>query len=185
MREDVTSNISPHLTEDLAIEDVNSNISDHLTEDQVRSKMLHLTFLTTSPKTSSVSRKAPFVVMLAITFLRVSPKASCAKPPRIYQKDRTALDWLDRATQHEPHRPITVNNINTSSLEERPQGTSNTYALRKLRKDRPDLHERVDKAGLVTRGGCLIGASRIASSRKENEPCIDLVTPRKEMRAGL
>ncbi len=23
------------------------------------------------------------------------------------------------------------------------QGTSNTYALRKLRKDRPDLHERV------------------------------------------
>ncbi len=28
-------------------------------------------------------------------------------------------------------------------VEKSAQGTSNTYALRKLRKDRPDLHERV------------------------------------------
>ncbi len=56
--------------------------------------------------------------------------------------DKGALDATDQATQHEAHRPTTVNNINTSSMEERPQGNSSARALRKLRKDRPDLHER-------------------------------------------
>ncbi len=56
--------------------------------------------------------------------------------------DPAALDALDRATAKPNHRPETNNNIMSSS-EPAKQGTSNTYALRKLRKDRPDLHEQV------------------------------------------
>ncbi len=64
-----------------------------------------------------------------------------AELEHLCQDDPGALDAIDRATarkvgvnQHtEP-----VNNVNT-----RPQGNANTYALRKLRKDRPDLHGRV------------------------------------------
>lgn len=51
-----------------------------------------------------------------------------------------ALDLLDRAVQHGAGRPPrTVDNINGS----RPGGTSKAGALRRLRKDRPDLHDRV------------------------------------------
>ncbi len=39
--------------------------------------------------------------------------------------------------------------------------------------------------GLVTRRGCLTGVSRIPSSRQENNRHMQLVTPPKEMRAGL
>lgn len=57
--------------------------------------------------------------------------------------DKPALDAIDRATQREAHRPVSNNNVITSSAEKTVQGNSETYALRKLRKDRPDLHERV------------------------------------------
>ncbi len=59
------------------------------------------------------------------------------------QDDPGALDAIDRATQREAHRPVSNNNVITSSTEKTVQGNANTYALRKLRKDRPDLHERV------------------------------------------
>jgi hypothetical protein len=47
--------------------------------------------------------------------------------------------------QHTGGEAGTVDNINSSSPEEteRPSGTSREAALRRLRKDRPDLHERV------------------------------------------
>jgi pyruvate/2-oxoglutarate dehydrogenase complex dihydrolipoamide acyltransferase (E2) component len=71
---------------------------------------------------------------------------------RLCYEDREALDLLDQATQEEPGNRTganqytvnsgTVKNLNSSSLEERPAGTTRTYALRKLRKDRPDLHEQ-------------------------------------------
>jgi hypothetical protein len=62
------------------------------------------------------------------------------------QDDPGALDAIDRATVgHQKKQTNLVYNIN--KVNERPSSTSNTYALRKLRKDRPDLHERV-----VTRG---------------------------------
>lgn len=53
--------------------------------------------------------------------------------------DKPALDAIDRACQRPVGRPSeTVDNIN-----DKPDGTSAAAALRRLRKDRPDLHARV------------------------------------------
>lgn len=57
-----------------------------------------------------------------------------------------ALDLLDQATQN----PVGINqysqpvdNVNTRTEQpERPDGNAATYALRKLRKDRPDIRTR-------------------------------------------
>jgi hypothetical protein len=56
----------------------------------------------------------------------------------VCRRDTRALEAIDRVTAIEPgtHRPN--DNIMRSD-----QGTSQTYALRRLRKDRPDLLERV------------------------------------------
>jgi hypothetical protein len=72
------------------------------------------------------------------------------------RNDPTAIDAIDRMTVGKQGAPEgnqnagkTTNNNIMDCLEEEPssepavQGTSNTYALRKLRKDREDLHERV------------------------------------------
>lgn len=65
-----------------------------------------------------------------------------------------ALDALDRATQRPSSRPPrTDNNINTS----RPVGTAVAQALRRLRKDRPDLHARV-LAGELTAHAAMLEA---------------------------
>lgn len=61
--------------------------------------------------------------------------------------DPEALDLIDRVTQQPPgggknqHTECLVDNINEA--EERPTGTSREAALRRLRKDRPDLHALV------------------------------------------
>jgi hypothetical protein len=73
--------------------------------------------------------------------------------------DRVAYDLIEQATQqadggnNNPYGckgkqidPINVDNINVDSKPEipkRPIGTSRDAALRRLRKDRPDLHQRV------------------------------------------
>ena len=66
---------------------------------------------------------------------------------RIVAPDKEALDLLDRALQrrHGGDRKsedseIKIDNINFDPV---PDGTSESNALRRLRKDRPDLHERV------------------------------------------
>lgn len=62
----------------------------------------------------------------------------------IARDDPTALDAIDRATQ----QPVGVNqhtegvNI-VNTLDDRPQGNSADYALRKLRADAPEMHARV------------------------------------------
>lgn len=76
--------------------------------------------------------------------------------------DARTLDLLDQALQESPGNPTganqyaggTVDNINDSS---RPDGTSRTYALRKLRKDRPDLHAEV-LAGTVSAHRAMVQA---------------------------
>lgn len=50
--------------------------------------------------------------------------------------DIEALDLLDRALQNRSGRPETVDNIHSK----KPDGTSQDQALRKLRKDAPELH---------------------------------------------
>lgn len=57
---------------------------------------------------------------------------------RIVADDVEALDLLDRALKNPAHVHADVNNINV-----RPTGTSKDYALRRLRKDAPELHAGV------------------------------------------
>ena len=52
--------------------------------------------------------------------------------------DNEALDLIDQITTN----PRGAHHYNIM-MKESEQGTSNTYALRKLRKDRPDLHAKV------------------------------------------
>lgn len=69
--------------------------------------------------------------------------------------DYEALDLVDKATTgKQGQRTDLVDNINKVG---RPDGTSNTYALRKLRKDRPDLHGEV-LAGKLSPNAAMIQA---------------------------
>lgn len=57
------------------------------------------------------------------------------------RSDKAALDAIDRAVQgRQGRRSDLVDNINEV---DRPTGTSESAALRRLRKDRPDLHSQV------------------------------------------
>jgi hypothetical protein len=59
---------------------------------------------------------------------------------QLCQDDKEALDAIDQVTGHnQGQRTDLVNNIN----EVRPQGTSQAQALRRLRKDAPELHADV------------------------------------------
>lgn len=68
---------------------------------------------------------------------------------RIVSGDPQAVDLLDRAVQQPPggdkrsesYRQNTVDNVN--EVVQRPTGNSESAALRRLRKDRPDLHAQV------------------------------------------
>lgn len=66
--------------------------------------------------------------------------ASVALVRRIIDPDPEAVDLFDRATQRPPGHPAKLDNIQES---EAPSGTSRQASLRRLRKDRPDLHAEV------------------------------------------
>lgn len=57
------------------------------------------------------------------------------------RRNTRAVDAIDRATQH--GRGGDHSNGNNIPIASRPEGTSQAKALRRLRKDRPDLHARV------------------------------------------
>lgn len=54
-----------------------------------------------------------------------------------------ALDAIDRATQQQLGTNQYTEGVNNVNTLDRPQGNSADYALRKLRHDAPELHERV------------------------------------------
>jgi hypothetical protein len=81
---------------------------------------------------------------------------------RLCRDDPAALDAIDRVCQrgkgnesgNNQHTIGTVDNVNNSTdSKERPTGNSRAAALRRLRKDRPDLHEQVLKGEKTTNGG--------------------------------
>lgn len=59
---------------------------------------------------------------------------------RLVADQQVLRDGIDKAIQRPAHRPVTVDNVNSS---ERTTGNATDTALRKLRKDRPDLHAQV------------------------------------------
>lgn len=74
---------------------------------------------------------------------------------RLVADDLEAVDLLDRALQgKQGRRNDLVNNINEVA---RPVGTSSDQALRRLRKDRPDLHAEV-LAGRLTAHRAMVDA---------------------------
>lgn len=66
---------------------------------------------------------------------------------RICADDKKALDLLDRAYQKPAHIHADVDNVNS-----RPDGNAESAALRRLRKDRPDLHAEVLAGNLKAHG---------------------------------
>ena len=73
--------------------------------------------------------------------------SSLATLERVCSANKAALDAIDRVTQQkrggdrQSEKSIVYNIHN--ALEERPAGTSQARALRRLRAQRPDLHEQV------------------------------------------
>lgn len=122
-----------------------------------------------------VMRKTGQIVEFArfLDFVREGPPEGLGTTlktlQRICQDDKVVLDMLDRETVHGPGNPTgnnqhgenggTVYIVNSSSSEntERPVGNSSANALRRLRKERPDLHERV-LANELTPHGAMIEA---------------------------
>lgn len=77
---------------------------------------------------------------------------------------KEALDAIDRATQR-PHGGDRTGKFNNIQLAPSPVGTSESAALRRLRKDRPDLHARVllpagDPARLTAHGAMILAGFR-------------------------
>lgn len=98
-------------------------------------------------------------------YVRATPPAGLGADmgliKRIIGNDATSRDLLDKALQRVDGRPTeTFNNV--QSLQSAPQGNSADAGLRRLRKDRPDLHERVLAGELTTHA-----AMKIAGFRRE------------------
>lgn len=64
-------------------------------------------------------------------------------------RDVEALDMLDQALQRPAHRPVSNDQVTVSNIHSnRPAGTTEARALRKLRKDAPELHQAVLEGNL-------------------------------------
>lgn len=82
----------------------------------------------------------------------VNGQALCPMIRRLVADDKEALDLLDQALQNPPGTHTGVDNIHA-----RPNGTSEAAALRRLRKDKPELHADV-LAGRLTAHGAMVKA---------------------------
>jgi hypothetical protein len=99
------------------------------------------------------------------TFLVTPPAAGLGTTVdlvrRIVGDDPVALDLLDQALQNPVGHPTILYNIQDKA----PTGTSSAAALRRLRKDRPDLHTKV-LAGELSPHGAMVEAGFRKSSAK-------------------
>lgn len=102
---------------------------------------------------------------------------------RILGDDPVALDLLDSALAgHQGQRTDLVDNIN----EVRPDGTSREQALRRLRKDAPELHSDV-LAGRLTAHGAMVkaGFRRKTFSVPAGDPTRIAATLRRQLDPGV
>lgn len=110
-----------------------------------------------------------------IDFIRTQPLEGLGADLKTLQRlcadDPEALDALDRATKNEPgvnQYTEGVDIINT--LEDRPDGTSAAYALRKLRADAPEMHARVLAGELSPHAGMVEAGYRKKTIQIPTEP---------------
>ena len=89
-------------------------------------------------KRGEVVRPATFAEFVTAKPLR-GLGATLRLVQRVAAEDPVTLDLLDQAIQ----RPPSLHAVDNIHGAERPSGTSESAALRRLRKDRPDLHAEV------------------------------------------
>ena len=95
----------------------------------------------------------------------------------LFHADAAILDLLDVATQRKAGGDTSiVNNINDAK---RPEGDTVAAGLRRLRKDRPDLHQLVLQGGISTHGAMLQAGFRRPTKT------IPIDTPASAVRALL
>ncbi len=82
---------------------------------------------------------------------------------RICRDDAEALDLVDQATQNPVGRPVNVDIVNDKLA-----GNAAQHALRKLRKDRPDLHAEI-RAGRKSPHGAMVEAGSHAQRARPGE----------------
>ena len=75
----------------------------------------------------------------------------------LVRDDPVALDLFDQATQRPAHLKATEMRDDVDDIHVRPAGTSREAGLRRLRKDRPDLHAEV-LAGAISTHAAMIKA---------------------------
>ncbi len=79
--------------------------------------------------------------------------------PRVQREELLIIYTVPHA--NEPQGAgITVDNIHSDSSNSRPSGTSQTAALRRLRKDRPDLHAQVLAGDLTPHAAMVVAGFR-------------------------
>ena len=95
------------------------------------------------------------------------------------RKDIELLDWLNSATSgRQGERTDLVDNIHNVT---QPSGTSQQQALRKLRKDRPDLHERVLSRGISAHGAMVEAGYRPKTVTVKADPAAFARAARKHL----
>jgi hypothetical protein len=95
---------------------------------------------------------------------------------RICAEDKEALDMLDQATKRrQGERTDLGNNVPKVKGQGRPEGNTAAKALRRLRKDRPDLHARV-------LGGDLSPHAAAVEAWAATWPCSSASAPRTPRR---
>jgi hypothetical protein len=77
---------------------------------------------------------------------------------------------IEAADRANPSRDFVDNNKNDINEVERPTGTSAQYAHRRLRKDRPDIHQRVLAGELSPHAGMIEGGFRKRPVRRKASP---------------
>lgn len=113
-------------------------------------------------------------------FLTGAPLAGLGEDIRMVRHvcvdDPEALDALDRVLQRPPSVHPAVDNIHST---ERPSGTSSTRALRRLRKDRPDLHAKVLDGSLSPHAAMIEAGFRIRTITVPLDPVRAAATLRR------
>jgi hypothetical protein len=94
---------------------------------------------------------------------RTVPERQRFKAARSAQR----ADDKDRAQLRPGGRPKTVDNGNSNINSSRPTGGSKAYALRRLRKDRPDIHARVLAGEISAHAGMIEAGFRRGVMNKQ------------------
>jgi len=115
------------------------------------------------PRSSIIEHYASFAAFIADGLGTTLPQLQ-----DLCRRDRGALDAIDQVTQNPPsiHRGA-FNNVKGTDA---PVGNSSAYALRKLRKDRPDIHKRVLAGELSPNAGAIEAGFRQRKHQIDHDP---------------